>query len=112
MRKCGGMAHVEKCLKCGNSKSWSIRRDERKCSSCRYEWHPNSLPLHLTRIEWKRLIRWFLLGLSSAGIAREASLGRGQVLRALMLVRKAMVKDIPPVFEGTVEIDETYLGGG
>jgi transposase-like protein len=28
-----------------------------------------------------------------------------------MLVRHAMVNDIPPVFEGTVEIDETYLGG-
>ena len=51
------------------------------------------------------------LGQSSAGIAREARLGRCQVLRALMLVRQAMVSDIPPVFEGTVEIDETYLGG-
>jgi len=28
-----------------------------------------------------------------------------------MLVRQAMAGDIPPVFEGTVEIDETYLGG-
>jgi len=28
-----------------------------------------------------------------------------------MLVRQAMASDIPPVFEGTVEIDETYLGG-
>jgi transposase-like protein len=27
------------------------------------------------------------------------------------LVRQAMISDIPPVFEGTVEIDETYLGG-
>jgi len=33
------------------------------------------------------------------------------VLRALILVREAMVRDIPPVFEGIVEIDETYLGG-
>ena len=41
----------------------------------------------------------------------EAWLGRGQVLRALMLVKQAMASDIPPVFEGTVEIDETYLGG-
>ena len=44
-------------------------------------------------------------------MAREAHLGRGQVLRALTLVREAMVHDIPPVFEGTVEIDETYMGG-
>jgi len=65
----------------------------------------------LSRNEWKRLLRWFLLGLSSKGITREAGLGREQVLRALMLVRQAMLKDIPPVFEGIVEIDETYLGG-
>jgi transposase len=28
-----------------------------------------------------------------------------------MIVREAMSRDIPPVFEGIVEIDETYLGG-
>ena len=59
----------------------------------------------------KKLLRWFLLGLSSEVIARETNLGKGRVLRALILVREAMVRDIPPVFEGVVEIDETYLGG-
>ncbi len=28
-----------------------------------------------------------------------------------MYVREAMKKDIPDVFSGTVEVDETYLGG-
>jgi hypothetical protein len=27
------------------------------------------------------------------------------------MVRRTMVKDIPNVFSGTVEVDETYLGG-
>lgn len=54
-------------------------------------------------------MRWFLLGQSSARVAQEAHLGR--VLRVLTLVRQAMAHDIPPVFEGTVETDETYLGG-
>jgi transposase-like protein len=49
--------------------------------------------------------------MSSKAVAREAGLGREQVLRALTLVREAMLHDIPPVFEGTIEIDETYLGG-
>lgn len=105
------MGRTKKCPRCGNSKSWAIRRDKRRCASCRYEWRVDQLSLHLSRAEWRRLLRWFLLGQSSAGIAREARLGRGQVLRALMLVRQAMASDIPPVFEGTVEIDETYLGG-
>ncbi len=67
--------------------------------------------MHLDRAEWKRLLRWFLLGLSSTAISREAGLGREQVLRALTMVREAMVRDIPPVFEGIVEVDETYPGG-
>ena len=105
------MSSRRKCPRCGNTKSWAIRREKRKCSLCRYEWKATRLPLHLTRTEWKRVLRWFLLGLSSKGIAREAGLGRERVLRALMLVRQAMLQDIPPVFEGIVEIDETYLGG-
>jgi len=105
------MSTLRKCPRCGNTKSWRVRRSKRKCSACRYEWRTDRLPLQLSRAEWKRLLRWFLLGLSSAATSREAGLGREQVLRALTMVREAMVRDIPPVFEGVVEIDETYLGG-
>ena len=105
------MVKTIKCPRCGQSRSWKVRRGKRKCSGCRYEWRADRLPLHLSHSEWKRLLRWFLLGLSSIAISREAGLGREQVLRALTIVREAMVQDIPPVFEGTVEIDETYLGG-
>jgi len=56
-------------------------------------------------------LRWFVLGQSSVVIAQEAGLERKRVLRALLLVRQAMAQDVPPVFSGIVEIDETYLGG-
>jgi len=56
-------------------------------------------------------LRWFVLGQSSAVIAQEAGLERKRVLRALLLVRQAMTRDVPPAFSGVVEIDETYLGG-
>jgi len=88
-----------------------VRREKRRCVCCRYEWRPGRLPLRLTRSQWRRLLRWFLLGQSAAIIAREARLERKRVLRALLLVRQAMAQDVPPVFSGTVEIDETYLGG-
>jgi transposase len=65
----------------------------------------------LTPAEWRRLLRWFALGQSSAVIAQEAHLERKRVLRALLLVRQAMTSDVPPAFSGVVEIDETYLGG-
>jgi len=105
------MTHLQKCPRCQNTKSWAIRRGKRRCSVCRYEWRANRLPLRPSHSEWKRLLRRFLLGQSSARVAQEAHLGRGQVLRALSLVREAMAHDIPPIFEGTVGIDETYLGG-
>ena len=87
------MKASKKCPRCGNTKSWKVRREKRKCSSCRYEWHKDRLPLHLSRPEWKKLLRWFVLGLSSAAISREAGLGRGQVLRALMIVRESMARN-------------------
>ena len=80
------MAKTIKCPRCGQARSWKVRRGKRKCSRCRYEWRADRLPLHLSHSEWKRLLRWFLLGLSSTAISREAGLGREQVLRALTIV--------------------------
>jgi transposase len=105
------MKIINQCPRCSNKKSWAVRRNKRKCTVCKYEWRANSLPLRLTRAEWKRLLRWFLLGQSGLRIAEESRIERKKVLKALTLVRKCLVQDIPPVFEGTVEIDETYLGG-
>lgn len=105
------MKRRQDCPRCGNRKSWAVRRGKRKCLACRYEWRSSSLPLRLSRVQWKRLLRWFMLGLSGARVAEESHLDRKKVLKALTLAREAMAYDIPPVFEGTVEIDETYLGG-
>ena len=70
-----------------------------------------ALPLRLSPGEWRRLLRWFVLGQSAEVIAQEARLERKRVLRALIVVRQAMVRDVPHVFSGVVEVDETYLGG-
>jgi transposase len=51
------------------------------------------------------------LGLSSNKVAAEAELERGRVLRALEVTRKVMARDTAEMFGGTVEVDETYLGG-
>jgi transposase-like protein len=61
--------------------------------------------------QWHALLMTFFKGFSSHDIALETGIERKRVLRALLIVRRAMVKDIPAVFSGTVEIDETYLGG-
>jgi len=52
-----------------------------------------------------------MLGLSSNKISSETGLEKKRILRALNSVREAMIKDIPDVFDGDVEVDETYIGG-
>jgi len=49
---------------------------KRKCWACRYELGANRLSLPLSVAEWRKLLRWFLLGLSGAAAAHEAGLGR------------------------------------
>ena len=44
-------------------------------------------------------------------ICEETGLSKYKILRALSLIRQCMAKDIPEIFEGIVEVDETYLGG-
>lgn len=53
----------------------------------------------------------FFKGFSSKNIAQDTGIERKRVLRALLLVRSVMVQDVPEVFSGVVEVDETYLGG-
>jgi transposase len=101
----------KKCPKCNYTKQWTIRRGKLKCANCRYEWDPEKLPLRFIKRQWHKILRLFMLGLSSNKIAFETEIDRRRILRALNATRRVMLKDIPGVFEGTVEVDETYIGG-
>ena len=105
------MAKQLKCPRCGCGKIYSVRREKSRCSSCLYEWKPGKLPLTLAHKEWFQILHWFLRGLLAVAIAQETSIHRQRILRALMYVRRALQKDIPEVFSGIVEVDETYIGG-
>jgi len=65
----------------------------------------------LIRYQWKALLRWFLRCQSVNVVVEETGISKYKVLKALTLVRQVMSVDIPDVFEGEVEVDETYLGG-
>lgn len=105
------MAKRLQCPRCGSRQYWICSRHRRRCAGCRYDWEPTRLPLRLTRGQWRMLLGWFLRGLSARAIAAETGLERKRVCRALLVVRQAMARDVPPVFSGVVEVDETYLGG-
>jgi transposase-like protein len=104
------MVRIE-CPKCRSKKVYRLGSGKRRCARCRYEFVPHRLPLYLSRDQWKEIIRWFLLEQSSENISLRTSIERKRVLRALTRVRRALTKDVPDVFTGTVEVDETYLGG-
>jgi hypothetical protein len=69
-----------------------LRDGRRRCADCRYDWKPGRLPLRLSAAEWRALLRWFVRGASSAEIARETRLERKRVLRALLIVRRALLR--------------------
>ena len=50
------------------------------------------MPLRLSRPQWREVLRWFVRDAASADIARETGLERKRVLRALMIVRQAILR--------------------
>ena len=104
------MTRRHRCPRCTYTRTWIVRRAKCRCARCRYEWQPR-LPLRLARHQWRALLRCHAQGLSAQAIALETQLHRQRVLRALTMLREAMCGEVPPVFRGTVEIDETYVGG-
>ena len=69
------------------------------------------MPLRLTKTQWQKILRYFILGLSSNKIASETGTDKRRILRVLNTTREDMIRDIPEVIEGAVEVDETYIGG-
>ena len=104
------MTRRHRCPRCQYTRTWVVRRAKRRCARCRYEWQPR-LPLRLTRHQWRALLRCHAQGLSAQAIAQETGVHRQRVLRALTALRGAMTREVPSPFRGTVEVDETYVGG-
>ena len=53
----------------------------------------------------------FLLEHSTNVILNRINISKRKLLKILTLLRIEMTKDVPAVFEGIVEVDETYIGG-
>ena len=99
------------CPKCNQKKLYKMSDGKRRCARCQYEFIPHKLPLTFLRDEWKEILHLFLMEQSSNSIAEQTGFNKQRVMRALTIIRRAMTKDVPEIFSGTVEVDETYLGG-
>ena len=99
------------CPKCLGKKLYKMSTGRRRCAHCKHDFIPHQLPLRIKREEWREILRLFLMEQSSNSIAEQTGLDKKRVLWALLKVRMALAIDVPEIFTGTVEMDETYLGG-
>jgi transposase-like protein len=109
------------CRFCGavGGEWWAVRRGLRRCAACRREssvtagtvFHGSRLPLQ----SWFAAI-WYVVnqkqGVSALGLQRVLGFGSYQTAWAwLHKLRRAMVLPGRELLQGTVEVDESYVGG-
>jgi transposase-like protein len=108
-----------RCPRCDVSGGWAIKRALTMCSQCGYKtsvtagtvFHRSHLPLRT----WFRAIWWVTNqkhGLSALGLQRLLGLGSYETAWVcLQKLRRAMVRPGRDRLFGSVEVDETYVGG-
>lgn len=101
------------CPRCGFCRSWTLRRNHRRCKQCRKEWSVKKKVrgFQASATKWKETIRAFLRERTGNRVAEVTGLERHCIHRMLQHLRGVMFWDIPEPFSGTVEIDETFVGG-
>lgn len=107
------------CPRCGHRKAWSLKRGLYRCGRCDFQvsvtagtvFQGTRKPLPL----WFRVV-WYVTsqkhGVSALGRQRVVGLARYETVWTwLHKLRHAMVRPGRDRLSGTVEVDETYLGG-
>lgn len=102
------------CPYCNYSKSWSLRRNKRKCKKCRREYSPQKYfvpQLRLREEHWRRCIQIFLEQRTIAALKVGGGIGHNTAVKVANILRACMLSDFPSRFTGPCEMDETYIGG-
>jgi transposase-like protein len=108
-----------RCPRCHAEKGWAMKRGLQKCSNCGYQASVIAGTIfhrtHLDLRSWFRAIWWVTnqkQGVSALGLQRLIGLGSYETAWAcLHKLRRAMVRPGRDRLVGTVEVDETYVGG-
>lgn len=107
------------CPRCKSSKGWFTKRGLFKCTKCAYQasvkagtiFERSRLPISV----WFRAIWWVTSqknGASAKGLQRILGLGSYETAWAwLHKLRRAMVRPGRDRLSGTIELDETFIGG-
>ena len=97
------------CLKCSCTKIWSLKDGRFRCAKCRQTFSDPRKYVHIKTTLLRDVVEEFLLEHSTNIILNRVAISKYMLLKVLTLLRVAMTHDLPEVFEGTVEVDETYL---
>jgi len=99
------------CHRCKNNKTWKLKSGRFRCSVCGTTFSPRISGICLPEKTLKKVISEFILEHSTNVILSRVNISKYKLLKILTLIRIVMARDLPEVFDGTVEVDETYLGG-
>jgi transposase-like protein len=108
-----------RCPRCGHAEAWATKRGLYKCQKCRYHtsitagtiFHDSRKPLKL----WFEAI-WHITnqkyGANALGLQRVLNFGSyNTAWKWLHRLRRAMVRPEREKLYGTIEVDETFIGG-
>jgi transposase len=109
MLRNAGMKRI--CPECSSHKIWSLKDGRFRCAKCRHTFSDPRRLVTLSKTKLRKVVQEFVLEHSTNIILSRVDISRYMLLKILTLLRIAMAQDLPEAFEGTVEVDETYLGG-
>ena len=101
---------VIKCNTCKGKKFWQLSDRRLKCKRCHSVFTPKIYPFGIKPTILLKIIEEFILEHSTNIILERVKISKYRLLKILTLLRIVMTKDVPSVFFGTNEVDETYLG--
>lgn len=114
---CWKNSHVF-CTTCRSYKVYRIPDKKYRCKRCGYKFHDFTgrwlNKLNISFKKWLWIIKLFELEVSARKIAQQVQLSYPTVLKAVTIIRIAIVanaKDAHDLFNGEIELDESYFGG-
>lgn len=106
------------CPRCNQRKLYKLSDERRRCSRCKYTFHDFSGRWinhgRLTCIQWLSLIKLFELELSVRKMSEQMTLSYNTVYNAVQTIRYSILAhagDAHDLFDGEIELDESYFGG-
>jgi len=103
-----------RCPYCSYTRGWKLRRGAHKCKRCRREFRSCEYPVsgfRLTEHQWRNCLHVFLRERTASRVSEDVGVSLKSAQKMTHHLRLVMLEDIPPVFCGPVEMDETYVGG-